>query len=420
MAEIPDRREGALSPKGVAAMMDPILLDRRVWVLMLAAMLTIMSNATITPSLPGLQQIFADNPDAALLTRLLITAPSLLVALTAPVAGGVADRFGRMPPLYFGLALFGIAGTAGLYLTSLEAILASRLLLGLGVACIMTAQSALIGDYFAAPVRGRLLGYQMAAVNLGGLVCVTLAGVMAGYDARLPFAIYGVGLLLLWPVRRHLAEPARGSDGGGAQPVAGEGEPGWVLIVALMAGAAGMTFVMYYAVPTQLPYLLASIGLDRPHQAGLALGATMLAAALLSVASGWIRLWLGRIGTPVAGFLLLAAGFWGIAEAGTLTLQMLAAGLNGAGLGLTMPAFITTALNVTPAHRRGAVAGAITSAIFLGQFLSPLATQPMVAYLGYPGMFHIGALAYVALAALLFLTLRRQSPPAVIRPASPE
>ena len=177
--------------------MDKLLADPRAWGLMLAAMLTIMSNATITPALPGLQAMFGDDPNAELLTRLLITAPSLLVAVVAPFAGVMVDRLGRRGPLLTGLVVYAVAGTAGLYLGSLEAILASRLALGLGVAAIMTAQAALIGDYFGGPERGRLMGYQIAATNVGGLVFVLTAGVLAARDPRLPFAIYGLALLML-------------------------------------------------------------------------------------------------------------------------------------------------------------------------------------------------------------------------------
>ena len=128
--------------------MDRLLVDPRSWGLMLAATLTVMSNATITPSLPGLEAAFADDPLAPTITRLLITAPSLLVAVVAPLAGVLTDRLGRRRPLLWGLVIYAIAGTAGLYLPTLETILASRLALGLGVALIMTAQAALIGDYF--------------------------------------------------------------------------------------------------------------------------------------------------------------------------------------------------------------------------------------------------------------------------------
>ena len=390
--------------------MDPLLKDWRSWGLMLASMLTIMSNATITPSLPGLEAAFADDPLAPILTRLLITAPSLLVAIVAPFAGGLTDRLGRRRPLLAGLVIYAVAGTAGLYLNTLEAILASRLALGLGVAAIMTSQAALVGGYFEGPARGRLMGYQMAATNIGGLVFVTVAGALAASDPRLPFLIYGLAALLFPLLAAILPEPPRFASQPGTGSVAGDAEPGWQLTVTIMAAAAGLTFVIFYAVPTQVPYHLQNEGLTDPRDAGIVMGAMMFAAAVMSVISGWIRPWLGRIGTPVTGYLSLAAGFAGLSIGHSLGLAMLSTALIGAGLGFCMPTFITTALNVTPARHRGLITGLITAAIFLGQFLSPLASQPLTTHLGYSGAFRVGAFAFVALAFLLTLALRRQTP----------
>ncbi len=394
--------------------MDHLLRDARSWGLMLAATLTIMSNATITPALPGLEAQFAGNPLAPMLTRLLITAPSLLVAVVAPFAGVLTDRLGRRRPLLGGMLIYGIAGTAGLYLATLEQILASRLILGLGVAVIMTAQSALASDYFAGPARGRLMGYQMAATNVGGLIFVTSAGVLAASDPRLPFAIYGLSFLLLPFLWRVLYEPEPlhrgGVDHGDARMA--DGEPGWQVTVAVMTVSAGLTFVIFYAVPTQLPYHLQGLGLTDPQNAGAVMGSMMFAAAVMSVVSGWVRSWLGRIGTPVSGYLAMAAGFAALAWGEVLGTEMVGTALIGAGLGLCMPTFITTALNVTPARSRGLVAGLITSAIFFGQFLSPLASTPLVAHLGYSGAFRAGAVGFVVLAVALFVILRRQRPQA--------
>ena len=69
--------------------------DRRAQALLLAATLTIMANATISPALPGLAREFADHPQVALLTRLLVPAPSLAVVLVAPLVGVLSDRIGR-------------------------------------------------------------------------------------------------------------------------------------------------------------------------------------------------------------------------------------------------------------------------------------------------------------------------------------
>jgi MFS family permease len=107
----------------------PIWQDPRAVALLMAASLTTMANATISPALPGLERMFADDPNAAILTRLLVAAPSLSVAICAPLVGLVADRQGRRPLLLAGIILFVIAGCAGLFLPDLPSIFASRLVL---------------------------------------------------------------------------------------------------------------------------------------------------------------------------------------------------------------------------------------------------------------------------------------------------
>jgi MFS family permease len=59
--------------------------------------LTIMAGATIAPGLPRMQQHFADVENAGLLVRLVLTVVALSVALFSPVAGILADKFGRKP-----------------------------------------------------------------------------------------------------------------------------------------------------------------------------------------------------------------------------------------------------------------------------------------------------------------------------------
>ncbi|MEQ1956100.1 hypothetical protein [Mesorhizobium sp. CN2-181] len=61
----------------------------------MAATLTVMANATISPALPRLQRLFQDEPNVAILTRLLVTAPSLSMALLVPFARLAVDSIGR-------------------------------------------------------------------------------------------------------------------------------------------------------------------------------------------------------------------------------------------------------------------------------------------------------------------------------------
>ena len=90
--------------------------DPRTIALLMAASLTTMANATISPALPGIERLFGADPNAAMLTRLLVPAPSLAVAISAPVIGLVADRLGRRMLLLAGTILFVLSGCAGLIL----------------------------------------------------------------------------------------------------------------------------------------------------------------------------------------------------------------------------------------------------------------------------------------------------------------
>lgn len=381
--------------------------DPRALALLLAASLTILSNATISPALPGIEARFSETPDAALLTRLLVTAPSLTVALFAPLAGLAVDRYGRRPLLLAGVLLFALSGSAGLVLPDLHTLLASRLLLGVALALMMTAQSALVGDLFEGAARGRFMGQQMAATNFGGFLFVALAGWLAGIDVFLVFALYAVGLVylpFLWRVIPATRPPAAGVSTGSGGP--GEGAGPWVLRLAVLVVMAAATFVLFYVVPTQVPFYLAAIGHGAPAAAGLVVATVPLAAGCAAFGFGALRGRLGPGATAALGFAVMGAGFLLLAAAPVLSAIVAAVGLIGGGFGLVLPGFIATALDVAPARRRGLASGAMTTSIFLGQFASPLAMQPLVAAYGQVEAFRIGAMVLSGLAIVALVGLR--------------
>ena len=65
--------------------------------LLLTSTLTVMSGATNSPSLPAMQEYFANVPNSALLVRLVLTLPALFIAIGGLLAGHLIDRIGRKP-----------------------------------------------------------------------------------------------------------------------------------------------------------------------------------------------------------------------------------------------------------------------------------------------------------------------------------
>jgi MFS family permease len=86
-------------------------------VLLLASTLTVMAGAIIAPVLPLIRGELAIGPTAA---GLIVTTHGLVIALAAPVVGRLVDRHGPRRTLAGGLALYGLAGGAGLFVSATQ------------------------------------------------------------------------------------------------------------------------------------------------------------------------------------------------------------------------------------------------------------------------------------------------------------
>ncbi|QAY68737.1 MFS transporter [Xylanimonas protaetiae] len=360
-----------------------------------AASLTIMAPALIAPSLPAMAGHFRDET----LVRLALTVTSLAIAVGAPLAGALADRLGRRLVLLAGLVAYAVAGTAGLVVTGLGTLLATRAALGLAVGAVTTAVGALITDWFTGPRRATYLGYQQAAASLGGVVLLPLAGLLADVGWRAPFWLYAVaapvaGLVLA-------AVPRSGSARAeGRRPAASDapapGTNGRVLGLYALALVATAVFFM---APTQLPFLLGGLGVG-PGVVGVAIAGSTLTSLAGSLAFPAVRRRLSPTAITLAALALLGVGWALIGRADGLGLVVAGLLVGGIGVGLTVPNLNLRLGDLAPAGRRGQVLAGLVAGIFLGQFLSPLAAGPLVAAVGPDGAFTAAGLLTTAGAAL--------------------
>ena len=373
-------------------------------ILLLASTLTVMSGATIAAALPLIQQEFSAHPQAALLSRLILTVPALLIALCSPIAGWLVDRFGRLRLLFLGLILYTIGGAGGGLMNSLEALLASRALLGVAVALVMTTSSTLIADYYTGAERTDLVGKQAAYQSLGGILFISAGGALAGIDWRWPFTIYLAALALLPFAGRYLEEPIRTDSATpqppGAQPVP-DAKDYWPVALLLFA-TLFFTMIVFYMTPVQLPFLLADLGVSSTLT-GLGVAAVTLSGAVASFSFRRIRQRFSPIFIIALAFLLLGAGYilvgW-LDAYGPIVVAML---ISGFGLGMLMPNVMQVMMAIAPPTKRGLLLGILSSCIFLGQFFSPLAVAPLIDATSLAGAFFYVGLATVTV-GVVFLT----------------
>ena len=71
--------------------------------LLLVSSLTVMSIITISPALPQMVVAFNEVENVALLVKLVLTIPALMIAIFSPITGRLIDRYGRLKILWFAL-----------------------------------------------------------------------------------------------------------------------------------------------------------------------------------------------------------------------------------------------------------------------------------------------------------------------------
>lgn len=377
--------------------------------LLLCSSLTVLSGAIVAPALPLIQKAFADEPNVALLSRMVMTVPALAIALTAPFAGLLTDRLGRRPILIVCLVLYALAGSSGWILDNLYAILIGRLLLGVAVAGIMTSASAMIGDLLQGQARQSFLGKQAAFMALGGVIFVPAGGALATFGWHAPFLVYLAALMLLPSVLLVLAETRRASAAnpspslGLVQAASSLDRQSLTRILIL----AVVLQIAFYLGPVQVPYLVQETLQGTSLQSGLAIGLLTLAAGTTSLTFGstWRRTPALRIALITT--LTMAAGCGLIAAASSWWIMIPALVVFGGGAGWIMPNLMGWSMRIALDSTRGKITGLVTAGIFAGQFLSPLVVQPIVQSASLSAAF--GSMAGVLVVLAMWLALLKPS-----------
>lgn len=336
---------------------------------------------------------------------MVLTIPALFIAIGGLFAGQLVDRLGRKFLLIASTALYGLAGASGLVLNSLGTILVGRAILGLAVAGIMTGVTTLIADYYTGQTRANFMGLQAAFMGLGGVVFLSIGGFVADLNWRFPFLIYLTAWAICGAIIMTLYEPKlevsdRGESSSHTKPSMPIG------VLAMIYGVALFYMLAFYLIPVQLPFYLQSLDNSSAAASGLAIAASTLASSIASLRYGFVKERMGFVSIVVIAFVIAAIGYFVIGIAGNYNLVLIGLIIAGLGFGLLMPNLNVWLSSIIPDSLRGRALGGLTTFFFLGQFLSPIASQPITNAVGLDRTYIFTGIALLAV-AIAFLSLKK-------------
>ncbi|TDC09544.1 MFS transporter [Streptomyces sp. 8K308] len=350
-------------------------------VLLLASTLGVMGGATIAPLIEVIRQALGVGGTAA---GLLLTCHSLAIALISPLVGRATDHLGPRLPLAFGLVLYGLGGGAGLVIDSYPVLIASRLVLGIGAAAVFTCSTAALLDLYQGGTRDKVMGWRTAATTAGGFIYPLAAGALGNHSWHTPFALYLLGVPLGVATLLALPKPAPTN---GTNPVAKatrarggaarllRDHPLLLGLCGLWVASTGLMMVLAVSLPRRLDQLgihdtliVALYGTVLTAGAASLIG---LAYAKLTARFGYTTLIRVAATSWTAALILFAlADHWAP--------LLLVPVLTGIGSGITMPTLTVLADHAAPPEQRGTATSLQATALFGGQFASPLLFGPLI------------------------------------------
>ncbi len=339
-------------------------------ILVISGFLPILAIVSLTPAVPTILDHFKDVANASLLVPVLVSAPGLAIAILAPFAGMLVDRFGRRPLLVWATFFYAIAGSLPYFLDSLHAVIASRLLLGVTEAAILTIVNTLIADYYDAKGRRRVLMIQGLAGPAMASGVIALSGVLTGISWNGVFLIYLIALPIFVGMYFMIFEPAKAPATArtDAETEAATAFP----VRAVMVYGAVTLFAssLYYVFIIQGGLAFREVGIDTPARTGALISMASLAVPVGALIFGWM----GMRNTSLqllCVFGMLGIGLAGIGMAPDYKWMMAFLVIQQAAAGVTVPTLISWAQSKLPFAHRGRGMGVWASCFFLGQFTSP-------------------------------------------------
>jgi DHA2 family metal-tetracycline-proton antiporter-like MFS transporter len=215
--------------------------------------ITVATNTTASLAQPQIGATFSVGPAD---TAWVVFGYSATFAVGTAAWGGIAARIGLVRALVLGVTILGVGSLLAAVAPSLELLVGSRLLQGIGSGAIPTLATALIAGRFDGADRARALGIIIAAVGGGQALGPLVGGVLievVGWRGAV-----SIGLVSL-PAVAILArtQAGRAAHAGEIRPI------DWVGASLVAVLALGLTFalnrgpVMGISVLTVVPLLSA-------------------------------------------------------------------------------------------------------------------------------------------------------------------
>lgn len=337
----------------------------------MAMFISLLGLGIVVPLLP----VYAEDLGASgIAIGLMVAGFSISRGLLQPFVGGFSDKHGRKQFLVGGLVVYAVVGLLFPLATTVEHLVAIRILHGVGAAMIAPIAMSYVGDLAPPEEEGRYMGmFNIALFSgigmgpvIGGVFKDSLGFNSAFYAMSASSAIAFAILLIQLP-----------SEAGQERPV----RPPIFTTMRRMAGNLRVLGVllsrmstMIIVVPTFafLPILMTDIMDASGTEIGIVIASRTLVNATLQVPAGHVVDRSNKVTTLVAGSLVVVAATMAISVADSFWQLIAIFVVMGAGEAFVWPTLGALAMIEGRTYGQGSMMGVFNMAMSAGIFVGSI------------------------------------------------
>jgi MFS family permease len=329
------------------------------------SLITVMAGAATAPALGAIASHF--NEVSTLLIKMILTLPSFFIFFTLLFFNTISNILSTKKIALTGLLLYIAGGCGAGFVSNIYSLLIFRAVLGVGVGLIMPLSTGLISYYFDKSEQSKLMGYSSAMNNLGGVIAMSLAGLLVTINWRLSFAIYLMGLLVLILVFLFLpdAELKRTKN---------KLDNDMRKKISPCCIGIFITMLIFYTLPSNFAIVVMKENLIPSSLIGTFMSLQTVGAFIVGMNFSLIKQ-VFKQNTKYAAVLMLFIGYITLAMTSHIIFILIGLLSIGFGIGIMVPLlFSQIALRINKENGTSAMAS-MSSMLYLGQFVSPIVIQ---------------------------------------------
>lgn len=353
--------------------------------ILVTVLIDVMGIGLLLPVLPALVGEFTEGRDAQTYWygALMVTF-GFAQFVCSPLLGALSDRHGRRPVLLASITGLGTMFLLSAVVTSLPALLATRVLGG-ALAANFSVANAYVADISTPEQRAKSFGRIGAAFGIGFILGPAIGGALGGIDIRLPFyaaaalsllnALYGL-LVLPESLPRERRRPIDWRRANPLSSLAGLARLKSVGALVVVIGLVTLAQFILHGVWVLYTGFRFGWG---PQENGLSLFVVGLASAVMQgLLLGSLLKRLGERRLVVAGMVsgLFAFALYGLATRGWMMYAIIAANLLAFAVGPALNAIVSKAADP---REQGLAMGSLSSLASLMAVVAPLLGAPLLA-----------------------------------------